>query len=64
MICSIITVGGTVTIVMGAERPLSVVVMVMVIMVVLVMTSELGAICIGDTRNTSHIKDHVSTDYS
>lgn len=62
VICPIITGGGTVTVVMGAERSLSVVVMVVVIMVVLVMTSELGAIRIGDARNISHIKDHVSTD--
>jgi hypothetical protein len=41
---------------MGAERSLSVVVMVVVIMVVLVMTCELSAICIGDTRNTPHTK--------
>jgi hypothetical protein len=36
--------------------------MIVVIMVVLVMTSELGAIRIGDTRNTSHIQDHVTTE--
>jgi hypothetical protein len=44
---------------MGAERSLSVVVMVVVIMVVLVMTSELRAICIGDTRNTQHTKKEI-----
>jgi choline-glycine betaine transporter len=38
------------------------VVMVVMIMVVLVMTSELGAICIGNTRNTPHIRSYTGAD--